>query len=786
MTRRKRIGMYLVVLLLFLCLLSACGKEEVYQPELGIDGCVYPAKRMLAVDMLVGNLKVAGDYLYYARNGEKGMEISRLPVSSIRTGEEAEESSKAEVLYRVRSRRTEIPDYIMEQLSARALPGDEEGQSVWVETGDGDRVDISKTHCLFSFRNFDVDREGNVYCWQDVMVGKDLELKSIGGTLSKWDSIGETEYQIYYFDMLGFEPCEDGGACILGEGRIVFVDREGVQTGEVSTEQYRGNGQPLCERLLKDMDGHIYYLLRNQSGIEWGFEILWEDGVQLKEMGGKFCDAVVNERSFASSARKIFTGGYGDFLYEYNTEDDSERKVLNWTESGLLAIDIRSVARISQDKLVVYYGYGSDEGLYLLTRTSVEELPEKETIVLFSYDPTDELKDAVMQFNRENDTYQIIMDRYGAEYSWWTREGDAPLVDLAVVSQTPPDILDMTFLDLHKYADKGVLEDLTPYLEDSTVLDREEFLENALEGLTLDGCLTCIPNSFEAQWLMGRESQLGDLERWSMKEVYGLLEKYPKSEHKLISGIYGNIEERDYLLNKFCSYYCLEKFVDLEKRESSFENEEFVKLLKFIGDNYGTERNKNVSIPCIVEDALLVNWSWNGFGEMAEAEAYCRDQTALLGYPSVDGKGVYPVYIYDALAITVNSSHKKGAWEFIEYFLSSEKSRPSLFFPTRKEWIEEAVEKEVHPNYYEDEEKGIRYYANVNGDEVPVYAVSQEQADSMLEAIESADFTPRTQKEKMILRIISEEAESYYNGDKSMEEVVRIIQSRVNLLLQEG
>ena len=48
------------------------------------------------------------------------------------------------------------------------------------------------------------------------------------------------------------------------------------------------------------------------------------------------------------------------------------------------------------------------------------------------------------------------------------------------------------------------------------------------------------------------------------------------------------------------------------------------------------------------------------------------------------------------------------------------------------------------------------------------------------------DFSLRGGVQEDIIGIIAEEAESYFNGDKSLKEVTKVVQNRVSTLVQEG
>ncbi len=66
-------------------------------------------------------------------------------------------------------------------------------------------------------------------------------------------------------------------------------------------------------------------------------------------------------------------------------------------------------------------------------------------------------------------------------------------------------------------------------------------------------------------------------------------------------------------------------------------------------------------------------------------------------------------------------------------------------------------------------------------DEFPQYLT-----DALMEQIEGMDFRPRSAAEEQIIEIVAEEADIYYKGDKSLEDVTAVIQNRVELLLKEA
>ena len=65
-------------------------------------------------------------------------------------------------------------------------------------------------------------------------------------------------------------------------------------------------------------------------------------------------------------------------------------------------------------------------------------------------------------------------------------------------ASSPPDVTLMNYRRYASFAAAGLLEPLGPYLEDSSLIDREEFYEVAIDGFIWRGELMCIPQNISS------------------------------------------------------------------------------------------------------------------------------------------------------------------------------------------------------------------------------------------------------------------------------------------------
>ena len=783
-------GRYAIIAAL-LCIalgaLTACGrKEELTETQLGIDGYVY-VPRLLdtsAVDtygntyMKIDYLKVVGNNLYYLRRDEgydstleriplpEGAEMSGLQGIDFSAGERLLDFSGGNYAY-----------------SEEAL----EGQSYSI-----------------SVHGFTVDEEQNIYAvvsenrYSGINVGESREL------LCRYGADGQLCYRMPLdgAKVNGMVPYGSGSLLLLTENEIRKIDADGNVAERVGIEEYRSGRGIISERLYGEPGGKIYYVILYDN-LAWEvMELVAEGGMRLREVQGFAWknDTYTNIQG-CHDGGLYFTLYSDDTLYLFDGEEGAARKVLRWGDSDIFSSAVGQLWPAGEDGILAQChssngDSGSGQEWYLLVRTPVGELPEKELVVLASLNPGEDLRSAVVEYNRQSERYHCIIEQYGNVPGTGDDTGASVRLDAALLSSSPPDILDLRSVDIYKYAEKGILEDLSPYMEGSGTVRREDFLEGVLEGYTIGGSLVCVPTRFTLDTIVGRDSQTSLLEGWGIEDVYTLMESHPEMTELVSSGSKrldspegGRAEGkgRDYMLKEFLPAYYLERFVDWEAGECSFDSGEFRELLLWLEGHVEKERPRTaigVTIwesDYVPEYALLMEAGGVEFDDLLRIEIQIGGKVRFLGFPTADGRGTAACRVMDKLGMVSNSLHKEGAWDFLEYYISRG-AEYSYYLPTRISSLRDVAEKAAAPR-----PGTSSFYSSMSiGDDThEVYEFPQYLADALMEQIEGTDFRPRSAAEEQIIEIVAEEADIYYNGDKSLEDVTAVIQNRVELLLKE-
>ena len=786
-------GRYAIIAAL-LCIalgaLTACGrKEEPTETQLGIDGYVY-VPRLLdtsAVDtygnkyMKIDYLKVVGNNLYYLHRDEgSGSTLERIPLP-----EEAEMPGLQGIDFGAGER---LLDF-----SGGSYAYSEEAL-------EGQRYSVS-------MHDYTVDEEQNIYAvvsenrYSGINVSESKEL------LCRYGADGQPGYRMPLdgAKVNGMVPYGSGSLLLLTEDEIRKIDADGNVAERVSIEEYRSGRDIVSERLYGEPGGRIYYVIYYIDATWEVMELVAEGGMRLREVQGfVWKNNMDTNIQGCHDGDLYFTLHSDDTLYLFDGEEGAARKVLRWEDSDIFNSSVEQLWPAGEDGILAHClsnngNSGSREEWYLLVRTPVEELPEKELVVLASFSPDLDLRSAVVEYNRQSERYHCIIEQYGHVPGTGDDTGASIRLDAALLSSSPPDILDLWSVDIYKYAEKGVLEDLSPYIEGSGTVRREDFLDGVLEGYTIGGSLVCVPTRFGLNTIVGRDSQTGLLEGWGIEDVYTLMESHPEMTELVSSGFRrldgpegGRAEGkgRDYMLKEFFPAYYLERFVDWEAGECSFDSGEFRELLLWLEGHVEKEQPETAIggttwvSDYVPEDALLMEARGVEFDDLLQIEVQIGGKARFLGFPTADGRGTAACRVMDKLGMVSHSLHKEGAWDFLEYFISRG-AEDSYYLPTQISLLRDMAEKAADP------QPGMltdHYSVRIGiGDDVhEVDEFPQYLADALMEQIEGMDFRPRSAAEEQIIEIVAEEADIYYKGDKSLEDVTAVIQNRVELLLKEA
>ncbi len=561
--------------------------------------------------------------------------------------------------------------------------------------------------------------------------------------------------------------------CVVGSG--LFVDsgentymvsdravtcfgENGTKTGEYELEGracfFRENDDGGVECVAAKTDSIVLYGLNGAKAEEkWALQV----------DGGKVCGI-----SGGKEAPLCLAADTVLLFIDWETGSLLEK-------SDLLAMGVSFVLAgrydAKEETLRLYGAGGQSEGSGNLScsllsgrEASAEQRTELVYGIFYGEAPAD-IKAAIMAFNRSNESYYITIRSYCSNTTYWQESQQRFLADMAV--QNAPDIIDMLFWrDYYEpFVSSGYLENLTPYLEQSQYKD--DIMWNVLSAYEVDGSLYLLAPQFSFTGLLIHPEYACPLEDWNTETFLTMLQR--NAWKKNVFNIYQS-NPQDLLRNMLIGRQG--ELIDKEQKKAYFESQAFLDMLALCKEY---AENHEAGEDDLLNYNNLFSRRQYGFYHdyVFSTDIYGREYQ-IYGYPTADGQ-VYQVFSSDSLAIYAGSTHKEGAWQFVESLLQEENqvyhamTNPGI--PIRRSVLERMKE-----------EEGWTEMAYRVGDEL--LTTSEAEFQIVENIIANGIFVPENVNED-IWSIIEEETAAYFAGDKSAEEVAHIIQSRVGLMLAE-
>lgn len=655
--------------------------------------------------------------------------------------------------------------------------------------------------------SFSLDKDGNVYfCLYDYS-GEDLDAEGFPVSktlLSKYDAQGTLVYEQDITEVLnkdqennyinGMIADDEGHMYLYSSSLIRVFDNEGNYQGDIS------NNDNWISNIGKGKDGKIYISFYDNTSTNGGMALA-EIDYNAKKIGTSYTDFPSgNGNSLATGVEKDFMVNDGTKLTEYDLATQSSEDILTWLDSDINGQYVNGIGALEDGRIVAVindWNTGETE-IALLKKTKSTELVQKEQITIGTLYTNQNLQSAAVSFNKSSDKYHVNIKGYIDTNNWTEtsyQDGITALNNDITSGSNSPDILDLSQLNVKQLASKGVFEDLASYLENSTILDEDDFMKNILESFEYDGKLISIPSSFSLNTVIGKTSEVGEEMGWTLEELIAYVDEHEGAE--LFDGA-----SKGSIMN-YCITYNMDSFVDWTNGECKFDTPEFKSLLEFVNrfpDEYDWESDTR-SQPAKIQagDVLLAMAGIYSLEGVQEYVAMFNEPVTFIGFPTMDGSDGCILNVNELYAIASKSDNKDGAWAFIEHYLAQQGGSNvySWGFPTRQSIFDKMVEEQMKVAYVLDEngdpildENGEKVVesgmsAISYGDwEYTYHKPTEEEVQIVMDLIDIAK--PANGSYDEINTIIQEEAEAYYKGQKSVDDVAKVIQSRAQIYVSEN
>ena len=389
------------------------------------------------------------------------------------------------------------------------------------------------------------------------------------------------------------------------------------------------------------------------------------------------------------------------------------------------------------------------------------------------YSPS--LKRTVENFNLSQDAYWLEIKEYDSYNN----------VLMDIMRGTGADIFYLKNMPFELFADKGVLEDLTPYFAGSKVICKEQIFTSVWRAGSVNDKYVGVIPGFNLQFYLVEKGVATNGE-WTLEDYFALGEKYPDSK------LEEHVQEPSYYFVNFLDA-ALQPFVDWGKMSCNFDSDDFRNLLRKIKENadkeYPESKAGSLAAKLYEKEYLVykVNLSTSHEPQMSNytilKDTFLEDFDCV-GMPNAEGIPMYELFYQEMYGINANSDHKQAAWAFVEYLFSEEyqKNLDYSMFMARSDFMEEMLDAEINYMFEKD------YYTTnrFTGEKIKLNDLTgftERDKEQFLYIVENA--YRNTMGDSEIFYIVREESAPYFAGDKSLDEVVKIIQNRASLYLDE-
>lgn len=680
-------------------------------------------------------------------------------------------------------------------------------------------ADLAEDDSMYNYYEEGENKTGLLHLDAD---GK--EIKRI--EFSQTDENGNSFYVSSFF-------VDNSGNVYLSDWQSVYIyDQDGNKKTTVDLGE---NGGDLCE--LKAGVVGVSYYKNDEAKPEESGRVFQE----IDPATGKLTGDTVKLPDVAYS---FFPGDdvydiyydYNGNIYGYKFDTDTKDKVIDWIECDINSNNINSYSILPDGRVIAFESSYDDQAqknnmqLIVMTRVDAASVVNK-TVLTFACMYLDwNMRDAIVKFNRASNTHRIVV----RDYSEYNTDDDynagIQKLNTEMLSGKLPDMIDINTysMPVEQYAAKGFLTDLYELIDADADLSREDFVQPVLKALeSADGKLYQLPSTFAVSTAIALDKVAGDYDTWNLAAVKDAMTKLQDG-----ASVFDVYRTKSDILQT-CISRNIDAFVDWENGSAHFDSDEFKALLEFANqfpetydwENATDEENDSAQNRMNSGKQLMTDMYVSSFEDMLYQLTGFNGGVKFVGYPSEDGTSNHAFQIDGAIAISSTCADKTAAWNFMKQFLTEDYQSGSNVwnFPINQKAFDQKMKDAMTEEYQTDENGNVvkdengnpiripkmTYYttdagggvafaattetaastvviggSGVNEDgSISIYAMSQEQADQILDLINAT--TAVYGYDESILNIISDEAAAYFAGEKSLDDTANMIQSRVNLYVAE-
>ena len=556
-----------------------------------------------------------------------------------------------------------------------------------------------------------------------------------------------------------------------------------LENGKLLENIYKENDYNYIEFIsIKD---NIYAIKNDfEKGIELG--ILDENTKEIKSFTIE--NAVSDMYDFQKGFGNNILARTSDELYKINLDTKKCEKIIDFIQSDINSSDIQQILEVENNFYIALFDE-EDKTLFKCTKIDPKNVKDKQIVTVGCVYLPYQIRKEIIKFNMENEDIRITVKDYGSSMVAFDGENSTYGIEALnkdIISGKVPDILILSdFNQMNNYAKKGLFEDYNKLL-DKSALHLEDFSDSIVKLFSTNNKTFILPTSYAIKTSVMKKDIYDLLNPYTVETV----NKYIKENNLTESAFLGFIL-RDFAINSVINTSG-DKFINLKDGTCNLNNDEFKQLLLFIKNlplsediytedfEYEDESSFYRDNKYIISDTYLstlndyMSLKYGKFGTDIE----------IVGMPSCEKIiSVSP----DLLVGVVKNDKSQQSLKFIEFIFGEKRQNSSdiYAFPVNKKALEEKIKKEKNGPFTIEDGKEVYYddFYYINDAKIQIPKPNDKDIKDFEEILENVNYID-IQDDKLLV-IISEELDAFYSGQKSVDEIANILQSRVSIYLSE-
>lgn len=584
--------------------------------------------------------------------------------------------------------------------------------------------------------------------------------------------------------------CDDAGNTYhkarfsrYGYTQLYVMDKDGAVLME-----YIGALDQAIEDPMRTESGELIYPV--YDGAAHSYSFIWPD----TETGEMRVLCTLNDIRNSKQRIKQLYGIQGNIVYyeisdgivAWNIKSGSRTLVLSYRENGISdKFTTMLVLREGQPPLLRLSWKSHDDGdedwLAPLSEEPVQrEDPIRVAALVSDSVGSSQVSECCALVSRKDMNQTFLYQKVGPDADAFRTKIMAELV-----AGNGPDILYVSRADMARLQELGLLADLRELIPQETL---EDLWPGAVSMGTVDGMLAGLPLCITEAKTLAVTWDTWEKDTWQLEDITALMD-----EGRLYSSVYYPYQQLYFgtwrIGYDLAECMLADSFlIDWEKRESHFEDKRFIHMLELVerfwkrvwdgeysallSDDTGSwfHGGKNIVY-------ISINYHKNieEFGVMEDKEG-----AHYVGYPTNGGSCSY-LNTSGMLVVNANIKNKEKIEMFLKYCFEDKIQGVCDMLPFCADPAFSV--RRFHTEEIEQTSEGEYFWRGVKLSVMEDGTTSLHRAISFLEScVPSPAFDPN------IIKIIDEELYVYrdINNNRSVEETAKIIDSRVQVYLDEG